>query len=146
MPYTLVATGDASSLANLGQYEDRFSEGDYGRLDLTLSSSVAADVIGWLDEKLDNLPEHSLVVDGKTIHIYFKKEIAPLVILAAGIIACFIILTLVVSWKLLQLSAPAAVATLFGIPILIIVIIVVAIILIVYIGGRVKAGAVTIGR
>ena len=146
MPYTLVATGDGSSLANLGQYEDRFSEGDYGRLDLTLSSSVAADVIGWLDEKLDNLPEHSLVVDGKTIHIYFKKEIAPLVILAAGIVACFIIFTLVVSWKLLQLSAPEVVVTLFGIPILIIVIVVVAIILIVYIGGRVKAGAVTIGR
>ncbi|GAI82528.1 unnamed protein product, partial [marine sediment metagenome] len=120
----------------------------HGRLDLELSSSVAANITGWLADKLDTagVPEHRVVVDGKTVHIYFKKEIAPLVIIAAAIAASIIIFTLLVSWKLYQLSAPAVVATIFGIPILIIVIIVVAIILIVYIGGRVKAGAVTIGR
>jgi len=146
MPYTPVATGSASSLANLGQYEDRFDEGDYGRLDLNLTSSVAADIIAWLDDKLDTagVPEHRLVVDGKTIQIYFKKEVPPLVIIAAAIAACFIILTLVVSWQLLRLTPTEAAWTIFGIPVLIIIIVVIAIILIIYLGGRITAGAVTI--
>lgn len=148
MPYTLVAGGDASSLANLGQYENRFGEGDYGRLDLELKSSIAADIIAWLSDKLDDagVPERRIVVSGKIIQIHFKKEIAPLVIIAAAIAASIIIFTLIASWQLLRLTPTGAAVTIFGIPLLVIAIVVGAIILIVYIGGRIQAGAVTIGK
>jgi len=146
MPYTLVAAGDASSLANLGQYENKFGEGDYGRLDLNLTSSVAADIVSWLDEKLDTagVPEHKLTVDGRTIHIHFKKEIAPLAIIVAAIAAVFLLWGLVIAWQLWRMSPAKAIWTIFGIPILIIAIVVAAIILIVYIGGRVTAGPVVV--
>jgi len=142
----LVATGDASSLANLGQYENKFNEGDYGRLDLELSSSVAADIIGWLDEKLDTagVPEHKVTVVGRTIQIHFKKEIAPLVIIAAAIAAVFLLWGLIVAWQLWNMSPAAAVWTILGIPVLIVAIVIGAIILIVYLGGRIKAGPVAI--
>jgi len=144
MPYTLVATGDVSSLPDLEQYEDRFNEGDYGRLDLDLKSSIAADAITWLSNKLSEagLTKYKVAASDKILQIHFKKEIAPLAIIAWAIAAGIFIWFLIIAWKLWRLSAAASAAIAFGIPLLIVG----AILLIVYIGGKIVAGPVTIGK
>lgn len=149
MADTLVATGtSSSSLADLGQYENRFKEGDYGRLDIELISPVVASALAWLDSKLDaaGVPEKKVVVVGRTVQIRFKKAVAPLALIVGALAAVILIWGLIVGWKLWKLSAAAVAWLVFGIPVLIITIVIVAIIVIVKIGGRVKAGPVAISR
>lgn len=112
MPYQLVALGDASSLQQLGRYQDRFPEGSKGYLELELRSPLATDVIGWLAEKLEvvGVPASSVKTEGRFVQIHFKTEIAPLMLIAGAIAATIIIMSLILAWKLYK-SSPAAVLT-----------------------------------
>ena len=108
----LVATGTASDLQNLEAYQGYFPEGSEGYLDLELRSEVAADIVGWLAEKLKavGVPASSVKTEGRFVRIGFRTEIAPLVLIAGAIAATILILGMILAWKLWK-SSPAQVIT-----------------------------------
>lgn len=110
--YQLVARGDANDLQQLGKYQSQYPEGSEGLLELELRSPIAADVIGWMTEKLKavGVPASSVKVEGRFVRIGFKTEIAPLVLIAGAIAATIIIMGLILAWKLYKAS-PAQVLT-----------------------------------
>ena len=93
MPYVQVAQGTASDVEQLGRFQGYFPEYSEGYVDIELRSQVAADIIGWLDEKLDvvGVPRNAVKVEGRFVRIYFRTEIAPLVLIASAIAACIFI-------------------------------------------------------
>lgn len=146
MAYTLIATGTADDITNLGDYQSQFEEGSNGLLQIDLRSKVAADIIGQLDDLLEKagIPEKKLEVSGSSLFIHFKTEIAPLVLIAAAIAAVIFIVGLIVAWKLWKLT-PEVIVGLSLFAILAIVFAVVAVIvLVVQAGGRLAAGPVRI--
>lgn len=111
MSYALIATGTSSSLGQLEQYQSYFPELSEGYLELELRSEVAIDIVTWLAEKLNALgvPANAVKTDGRFVQIYFRTEIAPLVLIAGAIAAVIFLVGLIVAWKLYKL-APSVVA------------------------------------
>ncbi len=109
--YQLIAQGTRTDIANLSNYQSSFEENSKGRLDLELVHPAAANAVAWLDTELGRLgvPEHKVVAEGNLVKIYFKTEIAPLVLIAAALAVSIVILALLVAWKLYKLS-PISVA------------------------------------
>lgn len=142
MSYKLIAQGDAGSLASLEQYQVNFEEGSSGCLELKLSSSLAVDVVSWLDKRLEDVgvPASRIRVSGNSVFIYFKTEIAPLVLIAAAIAASIVLLAVIVAWKLYKLAPFAAIGFSIGL----IIAVLAAVVAISAIGslvvGRVKIG------
>lgn len=143
MPYVPIAQGDAGSLATLGQYQVNFEEESRGCLRLELSSPVAIDIVDWLDKRLEDVgvPASKVRVSGNSLFIYFKTEIAPLVLIAAAITASIILLAVVIAWKLYKLSPTAVI----GISVGLILAIIAAVVAIAILGSLV-IGSVRIGR
>ena len=138
MSYQLVAQGTASNLDQLGNYQNRFEEGSRGYVGLELRSAVAADMIGWLAEKLAvvGVPASDVKTEGRFVRIYFKTEIAPLVLIAGAIALCIFIMGMILAWKLWK-SRPATVLTwMIVAPILVIVGVILVIFLINKYGGK----------
>lgn len=106
MSYRLVAQGTVSDLANLGQYESHFQEGSEGYLELNLESELAADVVSWLDSELGvaGVPAHKVTTEGTNVYISFRKEIAPLMLIAIAIVGIIAIWGIIIAWKLWKLS------------------------------------------
>ena len=144
--YKLIAQGSRSQLKYLGEYEGHFEEGSKGYLDVALSSQIAANLVSYLDEKLEDagVPEHKIRVIGKVVRISFKKEIAPLVIIATAIGASFFLIALVISWKLYKLQPAIVVSTAAGIGIFVVVAVLVVIVIIAT-KGKLVAGPVAVG-
>lgn len=141
--YKQVASGTASNVRSLGDYQSQFPEGSRGYVELELRWELAADIVRWLDERLEavGVPEERVVVVGRFVRIYFKTEIAPLVLIAGAIGASILIIALVVAWKLFKLE-PAAVV---GISIFIIIA-VLAVLFLIATRGRLAVGPVAIGK
>ena len=108
--YQLVATGTASDIQQLGNYQGYFPENSEGYAELNLRSEVAADMTGWLAEKLQavGVPASSVKVEGRRVKIFFRTEIAPLVLIAGAIAACIFIIGLILGWKLWKASPAQA--------------------------------------
>ena len=106
MPYRLVAQGTVSDIGDLGQYEGHFTEGSQGYLEVNLESELAANVVGWLDSELEGLgvPGHKVTTEGTNVYISFRKEIAPLMLIAIAITGIIALIGLVIAWKLWKLS------------------------------------------
>jgi magnesium-transporting ATPase (P-type) len=138
----LVAQGNVGSLERLGEYQSQFEENSSGYLQLECRSQVAGDVIGWLSDKLvaAGVPNGSVKVSGSTVTIHFQTKIAPLVIIAAAIAACLVIIALIVAWKLYKLSPAAVVGSSILLIVLIVALGLLAVVFIVKFGGRVDAG------
>ena len=146
MPYVQVAQGTASDVEQLGKFQGSFPEYSEGYVDIELRSQVAADIIGWLDEKLDvvGVPRNAVKVEGRFVRIYFRTEIAPLVLIASAIAACIFIVGLIVAWKLFKLSPEIAVAIGTG-TMLLIAGAVLLVIFLIATRGRLSAGAFSLG-
>ena len=100
----LVATGGATDLTQLGNYESAFNEGDRGVLEIGFNLPIPSD---WAQGIKDNLISRGVELWGdgvsinqKTAQVQFKKGIAPLVIIAIAIAAVVVIIAIVVAWKL----------------------------------------------
>ena len=141
--YRLIAQGSPGTLRQLGDYQDRFPEGSRGYLELELRSELAAHIVRWLDERLEDVgvPEGRVEADGRFVRIYFKTEIKPLVLIAGAIAGYILIMALVVAWKLFKLEPVAVV----GIAVFI-VIAVLAVLVLIAIRGRMAIGPVQVGR
>ena len=104
--FSLVAEGSPVELANLGQYESKFSEGDKGELRLFTSGFAPDWALSTLQSSLgvagveltDNITQ-----DADIVYIRFKKAIAPLVIIAIAIAAVIVLIGLVIAWQLFRL-------------------------------------------
>lgn len=122
MPYQLVATGTAGNLQQMEAYQSYFPEGSEGLVELELRSEIAADVIGWLTEKLKvvGVPASSVKTEGRFVKIYFKTEIAPLVLIAGAIAACIFVMGMILAWKLWKSSPATVIGWSIAMPILII--------------------------
>lgn len=142
MAYQLVAQGTSGNIGELGNYQNRFPEGSRGYAELELRSELIAGYVNWLDERLEVLgvPEEQVVVEDKFLRIYFKTEIAPLVLIAGAIGASILLVALVVAWKLFKLEPVAVVGTT-----VFVIIAVLAVVVIIAIRGRLAAGPVTVG-
>jgi len=141
--YQLIAQGTPSELTNLGNYQSSFEEGSKGFLELQLGYPLISDTIVWLDDKLESLgvPEHKVESVGKFLRIHFTTKIAPLVLIAAAIAACIVIITIVIAWKLYKLSPAHVVLSILGV-----VAIIAAVIAVISIFGSLIAGKVRIGK
>ena len=146
MSYKLIAEGTPGSLKNLGEYENHYEENSRGYLEVTLLHELAGNLVNYLDGALESagVPEEKVVVTGKVVHIYFKKEIAPLVIIAAAIAGSFFLIALVVSWKLFKLTPAVAVGT----SAIVFMAIIAGVLIVLYListRGKLAAGPVTVG-
>ena len=141
--YELVASGTASSIGSLGDYQNNFPEGSRGYVEIELSSDIAVSFVEWLDERLEavGVPEKRVEVSGHFIRIYFKTAIPPLVLIAGAIAASIVILALVVAWKLFKLKPQEVV----GVSTFIIMG-VLAVVVLIATRGRLVAGPVAIGK
>lgn len=142
----LIATGTGSNIGQLGDYQRQFPEYSEGYLDIELRSQIAADIVGWLSEKLDviGVPRSQVKVEGRHVYIGFRTEIAPLVLIAGAIAATIFMVALVIAWKLYKLSPMAALGLSTGVLLLIVG----GVLLVVYLiatRGRLGAGPVMIG-
>ena len=142
----LIAQGTGNDIGRLGNYQGSFPEWSEGYVELEMRSKLAADIISWLDEKLDaeGVPANAVIVEGRFIRINFKTEIDPLTLIAGAIAAVIFIVALVVAWKLYKVAPEVVVGLSTGILILIAG----AILLVVYListRGRLAAGPVQIG-
>lgn len=148
MAYTIVASGTADNLASLGDYQSYYGEGESGYLRVDLSSSVAADIIGQLDDLLDEagILGKRLEVQGKSLFIHFRIGFAWLALIPIAIAAVFLIWGLIVAWKLYKLSPAAVVGLSVGVILAIVAITAVVIVLVTKLGGRLAAGPVQVGR
>lgn len=116
-------------------------------MEIELRSQVAADIIGWLDEKLDvvGVPRNAVRVEGRHVYISFRTEIAPLVLIAGAIAACIFLVGLIIAWKLFKLTPELAVGISTGVTLLIVGAVLLVIFLIA-VRGRLAAGPLQIGR
>ena len=146
MPFRIVATGTAGDIGTLGDYQDQFPEFSEGLLDIEMRSSIAADVIGWLDEQLETagVPRKGVKVEGRHVLISFRTEIAPLVLIAGAIAAVIFFVGLIVAWKLWKLAPEIAVGVGMG-TVLLIIGAVLLVILLIATRGRLIAGPVALG-
>ena len=147
MPYQIIAEGTANDINALGNYEGSFEEGSRGYLQVDLRSEIVADAIGWLDNALDNagVPERKVEVSGNSLLIHFKKEIAPLVLIAGAIAACIFIAGLIIAWKLWKLT-PGVVIGLSTLAIIAIIFAIIAAVVVIAKTGRLIAGPVKVGK
>lgn len=144
--YQLVGRGDASNISQLESFQKHFPEGSEGYLDINLRSQVAADIVGWLDSKLDamGVPRNMVTTEGRHVYIRFKTEIAPLVLIAAAIAASIFLVSLIVGWQLYKMVPEIAV----GVSTTAILLIVGGILLVLFLiatRGRMGIGPVQIG-
>lgn len=142
----LIAQGTGNDIRRIGDYQGRFPEGSKGYVVIELRSKLAADIISWLDEKLDavGVPANAVRVEGRFVTIDFRTEIAPLVLIAGAIAACIFFAGLVIAWKLYKVEPAVALSLSTGIILLVIG----GILLVVYlisIRGKLAAGPVTLG-
>ena len=147
MRYLLIATGTARDIQRLEEYQRYFPEGSEGYLDLELRHRIAADIVGWLDSKLEaaGVPEHRVKTEGRHLLIFFKVEVAPLALIARAIAAIILLLGLIVAWKLFRLEPEPVI----GIGVGMIILIVLAVLVVAYLiatRGRLAAGPVEVGR
>lgn len=142
MAVRLIAEGTASQLKQLGDHQKHFEEGSKGYVDVLMSSDIAANLVRFIDERLEEVgvPEEKVEVIGRTVRVHFKTAVAPLVLIAGAFAASFVIMALVVAWKLYKLEPAAAV----GISTFILLAFLAAIVLITII-GRFAVGPVTVG-
>src|SRR4030042_6975369 len=105
MAEQVIAKGNAWDLGDLGDYESHFAEGDKGRLDIKLRTSVPEAVVKGIDSgiraagiKLTS--PVSQTHSTPTLHICFKKGLAPLAIIPAAVGAAIISIALVTAWQL----------------------------------------------
>jgi len=135
MTAELIATGNLVTLPHLGDFEDRFKEGDEGRLDLTLRWGAPQAAIDALDSELRRrgvtLTRKVSQTAGSSsakVRIWFKKTIAPLAIAAIVISVAIAIVILLVGWALYRMLTGTA-----GLPgIIVAVIIIVAVLAAIY--------------
>lgn len=144
--YQLIGSGDAGSLQRLGEYQKYYPEYSEGYVDLEMRSSVAADLTGWLAEKLEavGVPRSAVKVEGRHVLIGFRTELAPLVLIAGAIAACIFLVALIIAWKLYKMAPAAALGITTGW----IVLIVGGVLLVLYLiatRGRLGIGPVAIG-
>lgn len=107
MAETLVASGGAMSLSGLSGYESRFAEGDNGRLEVGLRTSLSSAVLSGIEATIRKAGVYltsAIRCVGNVLHINFQKRIGALAIIAAAVAAAIVIVALVVSWKLFKLS------------------------------------------
>lgn len=143
MPYALIAQGSVNDLATLDQYRVNFPEGSEGYLELELSSPVAVEVVNWLDGKLESVgvPRSRVEVRGNSLLIYFKTEVAPLVLIAGAIALSLVLLAVIVAWKLFKLSPVTVIGLSVGL-----VLAVIAAVVAIAILGKLVVGGVRIGK
>jgi len=146
----LIASGGIFDLANLGQYEDSFAEGDRGILDLELRMVPSGSAVQSLEDAIRAAGvtlTRSLEITGGSSHlrIHFKKEIAPLLVLAIAVGAAIIIFAILISWKLYKVEP-----TLFSWQlVLIIAMVIIAFIIVLVLvarKGRIAVGPVEVGK
>lgn len=107
-----IATGSATDLMNLKQYESRFQEGDKGKLIVHLRWGLPDQVVKSIDSairrtgvKLTSPVKQTHHSPGK-LEIKFQKGLPPLAPIAAAV---FVIgLLVIVKWQLDRLPAPVA--------------------------------------
>lgn len=114
MAETLVASGGVTNFSGISGYENKFAEGDNGRLEIGLRTGLPSAAISGIDSAVKRggvtLTSASKMV-GNVLHINFQKRIGALAIIAAAVAAAIVMVALVVSWKLLKLSPTATVVT-----------------------------------
>lgn len=109
---TLITSGGQSEFARLGDWEGYFKENDSGYLELTLAvippgfDALLSGMDWGLRQAGVHLTKDSEVLSDRRVRIYFKKTIAPLVLIGAAIIGFFVIA--LVSFRLFKNEAIAA--------------------------------------
>jgi hypothetical protein len=109
MALRIIATGTASNIASIGDYDSEFSEGDGQIVDLNLDSAPADWVVNQLQDAL--ISKGATLTrdierrdDGKTLRIYAQAENPALiiltVILATALAAAIIIVATMISWAI----------------------------------------------
>jgi len=146
----LVASGGIWDLGSLSQYEDSFAEGDRGILDLELRYAPPSIAVQALEDAIRaagvTLTRSLEVISGSTrLRIHFKKEIAPLLVLAIAVGAAIVIFAILISWKLYQVD-PALFSWQLVLVIAMVITAFIVVIVLVARKGKVAAGPVVIGK
>lgn len=144
--YQLVGRGDASNISQLESFQKYFPEDSEGYLDINLRSQIAADIVGWLDSKLDamGVPRNMVTTEGHHVYIRFRTEIAPLVLIAAAIAASIFLVSLIVGWQLYKM-VPEVVVGISTVTVLLIVGGVLLVLFLIATRGRMGIGQLQIG-
>jgi hypothetical protein len=109
MTLKVIATGTASDIYNIGDYDAQFNEGDYQVVDLNLDSPPADWVINEIQEQLlahgATLTQDIEKRDGgKTLRIHAQTNnpflIILAVVLATALAAAIIIIATMISWAI----------------------------------------------
>ena len=113
MAEQIIAKGNAWDLGDLSDYESYFAEGDKGRLDIKLRTSVPNAVVKGIDSAIRAAGVKltapvSQTHSTPTLHICFKKGLAPLAIIAAAVAAGIFVIFLVTAWQISRLPAELA--------------------------------------
>lgn len=103
-----IASGGVIDLWNLGQYEDRFQEGDKGELRVNLRWGLPQAMVDGIDSTIrsqgvklwDKVFQHSS--PGSTLVVRFQKGIAPLAIVAIAVAVVGVFL--IVGWSLQKIT------------------------------------------
>ena len=109
----LIAKGNAWNFSGLGKHEDRFKEGDRGKLTVKMRWGIPNEVIRGIDSAIRKTGvtlTSPVSQSGNTVTVSFKKELWALTIIAAAFAASIVIIALVVAWQLSKLAPMAAVA------------------------------------
>ena len=95
---------DGTSIYGLSDVEDQISEGNKGRVDLTLRSEVSQSLLEDLETKLveSGVLEAKVTGSGKSVSIYFRKGFPWLAIIVSAIVGLIVLAILIVSWKLYE--------------------------------------------
>ena len=94
----LVTEGSLTELRRLGDFEDRFREGEEGILELKLrwTPPFTGKFLGGIDSSLKaagvSLTRESEEIDGNRIRIYFRKAFPPLAVAAVVLAGALIVL------------------------------------------------------
>jgi len=102
MADTLIAQGGVSTITSLGNYDNRFAEGEKGYVELNCRAAVGADIIGALSSQLHYLgiPETSVTTSGSNVYIHFTQGQPQLALIALAIIAISAVIIFIIMWKI----------------------------------------------
>lgn len=151
----LIATGGILDIHKIGDYDDRFAEGDEGMVDLEfehMPDSIFIDALeqGLLAAGLTLTRGLELVEGSAHVKIWFRKELPAVPIIAAVLIAFGIAALLIfVGWGLFKVISKVD-PTILGWQIIVAIAIVMIGLLIAAVliarSGRVTAGKVKVGK
>ncbi len=105
MSWQQIGSGTKSNIASLGSYDSQVAEGGLGYTRLHLSTAVPSQAVWVFQESLkasgvnltENLSQTS-DASGHYIHIYHRRGIAPLVIIAAAVAVAIVIYVALLAW------------------------------------------------